>query len=468
MTGKELVQQLEKLRLNHTEKKSEQIIEVSSSGSQIRFASVNISSETPKILYHTTNTIKHDNKESCFCEIGALIKVVSKASSPSFMVTSDSGVIVKDVLKIVGEIKTSGYQLQNSRSYDFFEYMRSVSGDYSISFEIYGMFFSQYVFNKENNTILYADNASEIMVEKHDYIFEHFVVGYTKNKETGYTKLKADFTLLNTLIETAKKSVEGKLNLISINKDNSVYGSFDSKCLLTPLQLCRKFPTDDALKPNMQYAVLFNECGKSMCYASDSHVLIRYTMDIELSDSMCEKHPKIGFHSTTIDILTKVLKDTHTVNIYGDNGLYAVVSEWFVVYFRQVTGRYVDYRSVITNSCNVSFKMDTAALAVIGDMNTDSGAFLVKFILNEKYIQTISEDIDYSTYTRVTSEISDYVNETGMNEIGFNYKYLALLADTLSKARIKNFTMSLNSPERPAYIKADNILLLIMPMLLTS
>lgn len=499
MTGKELSKHLEKLRLNHTDKKSEQIIEVSANGGQIRFASVDISSETPKILYHTTNNIKHDTKESCFCEIGVLIKMVNKASSPSFIVSSDK-VVVKDVLKVVGEIKSSGYQLHNSRSYDFFEYMRSVSGCF-MRFDFYCEFFKEYVQNKENNTIIYAEKSTEIICKNNDSVFEHFVVRYTKDKETGYTKLKdvlnrsldeytkqgdkkdktlysiieekdiykdLDFTLLNTTIETAQKFIEGKINLINFSKDNSIYGSFSTDKLIEPLLLSSKYPTFDDLKPNLQYAVLFNECGRSICYASDSHALIRYTMDVEVSEAMCEIHPKIGFHSTTIDILTKVLKDTHTCNIYGSKEylLYAVVSEGFVVVLRQFEGRYVDYRSVIPNSYKVSFNMKTSDLSLIGSMNTDSDVDLVKFVLNEKYIQSISENIDYGSYTRVKTFISNYVNETGLREFGLNYNKIALFADTLSKARVEEFTMFFNYNDHPVYIEANNILLLVIPMLI--
>ena len=223
----------------------------------------------------------------------------------------------------------------------------------------------------------------------------------------------------------------------------------------------------DELRPAMNGVYMsFGQEG-AVFVATDGHRLVCYTReDISVATQESFIIPR-----KTLMLLTGLLSsDQAVVNItFGESSVHFQLGSTSMV-ARLIDESYPDYENVIPRNNPSQMTVNRASLlsslkriAVYANRTTHQ----VRLSLGENVLQILAEDLDFSN--KAHEQLACEYTGEGLN-IGFNAK---LLLELLNSLDTKEVIMQLSEPSRAALIlpqtqvAQENILLLIMPVLLT-
>ena len=223
----------------------------------------------------------------------------------------------------------------------------------------------------------------------------------------------------------------------------------------------------DELRPAMNGVYMsFGQEG-TVFVATDGHRLVCYKRtDVNVATQQSFIIPR-----KTLMLLTGLLSSDQAVVdiIFGESSVHFQLGDTSMV-ARLIDERYPDYENVIPhNNLNQMTVNKTSLLSSLKRIAVyaNKTTYQVRLGLNENVLHISAEDLDFSN--KAQEQLAcEYTGEK--LAIGFNAK---LLLELLNSLDTKEVVMQLSEPSRAALIlpqtqvAQENILLLIMPVLLT-
>lgn len=224
---------------------------------------------------------------------------------------------------------------------------------------------------------------------------------------------------------------------------------------------------DDELRPVMN-GIYFDITKENVTFvASDGHKLVRLISDIQGQDRASFILPKKGA-KIILDLIAKESEDV-IINFDLNNANFKIGE--YNINTRFIEGRYPNYDSVIPKDQPYSLELSRDILiailkrvSVLGNKQSN----LVAFDITNNALTVTAQDIDYSTASEESTEIS-YSGYT--MKIGFKATFLIELLKNISSDEIK---ISFSDPTRASLITPSHNssgfkqTSLLMPMLLVE
>jgi DNA polymerase-3 subunit beta len=234
----------------------------------------------------------------------------------------------------------------------------------------------------------------------------------------------------------------------------------NTKLFVDQFEKAKRFASTDDLRPAITGINLAFNSGKLEICATDGHKLYVANFDVTGNDEdgglICK---------TIVSTVLSAIKTVFSISIlrgvqyalFEVNGNIRITS-------RIIDERYPNYKAVIPEHCQSS-KLNKKQLLTSLDKallfaNKVTHQIRFKFFKDNANISTA--DLDYNTEfkTDIAAENCDIYEEF---EIGFNGKFLTSLVKEIDSDTV---TLLTSIPNRPATIKVDNELYLIMPVML--
>lgn len=224
---------------------------------------------------------------------------------------------------------------------------------------------------------------------------------------------------------------------------------------------------DDELRPCMN-GIYFDITKENVTFvASDGHKLVRLISDIQGQDRASFILPKKGA-KIILDLIAKESEDV-IINFDLNNANFKIGE--YNINTRFIEGRYPNYDSVIPKDQPYSLELSRDILiailkrvSVLGNKQSN----LVAFDITNNALTVTAQDIDYSTASEESTEIS-YSGDA--MKIGFKATFLIELLKNISSDEIK---ISFSDPTRASLITPSHNssgfkqTSLLMPMLLVE
>ena len=229
---------------------------------------------------------------------------------------------------------------------------------------------------------------------------------------------------------------------------------------------------NDELRPNMMGVFCELNAEDITFVATDAHKLVRFrSTAVKTADATKFILPKkplqqlksvIGGNNGTIKV--DYLSNGSRIRFSFDN---------IVLYSSLKEGNYPNYRNVIPNSNDKSFVVSRDSflqcIRRVG-IYANQSTYQIRISLNDEITTIAAEDTDYSKKAEETI-VGIYTGEP--MEIGFNSKFLREILENIESNEIQ---IEMSQPNRAALIypadqqesDADNLLMLIMPVMLNS
>ena len=247
--------------------------------------------------------------------------------------------------------------------------------------------------------------------------------------------------------------------------DDSVKTSIDAGDLLEGVRRTCPFCANDELRPVMN-GIYFDQTEEGVTYVGTNGTVL----------TIAEFYPKGGerisfiLPSKAAKMLTAILPSVDdVVDILVSSAAVRIQHPVFSLQYRQIDGRYPNYRSVIPDSNNKCATVDRlgliAAVKRVSIFGNDSYP-LVRLSFTGDNLTIYAQDIDYSTSANETLPIH-YANDP--IEIGFSS---TKLIELLQNAITDEVEISLSDPSRAGLIRevknsaGRDITMIIMPLTL--
>lgn len=250
------------------------------------------------------------------------------------------------------------------------------------------------------------------------------------------------------------EKVKQKLTISAVDLHNAILGTLFATA-------------DDELRPVIN-GVYFDISKDSVVFvASDGHKLVRLISNIQGNEKASFILPKKGA-KIILDLISKESDDV-IINFDLNSANFRIGD--YTISVRFIEGRYPNYDSVIPKENPYSLELNRDVLisilkrvSVFGDKNSN----LVALDITDDLLTVTAKDIDYSTASEESTEIS----YSGKNmKIGFKSTFLIELLRNISSETIN---ISLSDPTKAALITPTQNssgfkqTSLIMPMMLNN
>lgn len=250
------------------------------------------------------------------------------------------------------------------------------------------------------------------------------------------------------------ENVKQKLIIPAVDLHNAILGTLFATA-------------DDELRPCMN-GIYFDITKENVTFvASDGHKLVRLISDIQGQDRSSFILPKKGA-KIILDLIAKESEDV-IINFDLNNANFKIGE--YNINTRFIEGRYPNYDSVIPKDQPYSLELSRDILiailkrvSVLGNKQSN----LVAFDITNNALTVTAQDIDYSTASEESTEIS-YSGDS--MKIGFKATFLIELLKNISSDEIK---ISFSDPTRASLItpvhnsSGFKQTSLLMPMLLVE
>jgi len=256
-------------------------------------------------------------------------------------------------------------------------------------------------------------------------------------------------------------ALENNFPTVMIKSADSKQFSVDSNNFILGLSSVIKFAGNDEIRPMINAVFVGVDQNTITFCASDSHALsefkIKSEKDLEKSElTLPQKLTKL-----LIDLL-----DSYEIIVEYTEKHIRIISEPYTIVYRQIEGRYFNYKSIIPTQNDKIIIVDTRLIrSSISRVSvfSNKSSNLITLTLKDSKLKITGRDIDYDQLAEET--IPAEFDSSISFEIGMNSNLLLKCIDEISSEEV---IMTFSDPTRAALIlpKDEDVekTILIMPI----